>query len=59
MKPWPALIVLFLEVLGLVIAVAKHGEPRDNVNALYVLISFVLTTALLWWGGFFDCLIGG
>jgi hypothetical protein len=50
---WPQLIYLALSVLGLGIAIAKHGQPREPYNVVHSLIAICLAWPLLWWGGFF------
>lgn len=49
---WPEGILLFLMVLGLGTNIAKHGELMER-SAGASIIGFVLSVALLWWGGFF------
>ena len=49
--PQIAWIALVAASLG--IGLAKHGEPRGDYNFFTVLISAVIETAILIWGGFF------
>ena len=50
----PQGILLSLYLLGLGIALAKHGQEKDEKhNFLLSLAITVLQVALLWWGGFF------
>ncbi len=43
--------------LEAIIATAKNGKPKGNYNAGTHIISWLLVTALLWWGGFFDVMM--
>ena len=49
----PQIIWIALSCLGLGLAIAKHGEPREPYDATAVAVSFVISATLLWWGGFF------
>jgi hypothetical protein len=49
----PQVIYLALIILGLGIAIAKHGQPRDNYNGGVTFIAAIIELALLYWGGFF------
>ena len=47
-----ALIAIML--LGVGIALGKHGEPKDGTYSFWsTLIAFALEMLLLWGGGFF------
>lgn len=51
----PQLILLGFMVLGLGVALAKHGQPRnDKYNFGISLITSAIEIALLYWGGFFN-----
>ena len=53
-----AIILLCLMVLGLGIALAKHGQPRkDPYNFWTQLISFIISIVLLYFAHFFDIFI--
>jgi len=54
----PQLIYLAFVFLGLGITMVNHGKPRSAEDFWTTLIAQVLTVLLLWWGGFFDPLIG-
>lgn len=49
--PQIAWIALVAASLGT--GLAKHGEPCENYNFFTTLISAVVETAILIWGGFF------
>lgn len=51
---WPEGIYLALLLLGFGYAIAKHGEPRDNYDAVMYLVRVIVIVSLLWWGGFFS-----
>jgi len=53
----PQIIFLILLTLSLGLKIGKHNEPRENHNAWYGLISYILMIFLLWWGGFFNVFI--
>ena len=49
------IILLILHVLGLGFTLAKHGEPKDGeYNFFHSLIGFIVTWALLYYGGVFN-----
>lgn len=54
----PQYIYLALLILGLGIALAKHGEPKPPLGQRYnfwvTLFDALIVIALLNWGGFFD-----
>lgn len=50
---WPQTILLFMMVLRLGVAFAKHGEKEPAYNGWTSLFSFVFVSALLYFGGFF------
>lgn len=51
---WPQLIYLVLSLLGIVITLVNHGEPREGQYNVYsVIVGELLFIGLLWWGGFF------
>ncbi len=50
----PQIIYLALNAIGLGVALAKHGQPRDeNYNFFMSSIAAGIQIALLAWGGFF------
>lgn len=49
----PQIVWVILATAGVVLAMVKHGEPRDPFNAWITLIATGLSGALLYWGGFF------
>lgn len=49
----PQIAWIALVAASLSIGLAKHGEPREDYNFFSVLISAVIETAILIWGGFF------
>lgn len=53
----PQLIFLALMIMGLGVALAKDGEPRDGHHSFFIsLVVTSISAGLLWWGGFFDVL---
>lgn len=52
----PIIIYFALAMLNLGIAASRHGKPRPdaNYNFWMSLLSFLILTGLLWWGGFFN-----
>ena len=49
------IIWIALMVLSFGIVVAKHGQPRDDKwNAWAMLVSAVIETTILYFGGFFS-----
>lgn len=49
----PQIVWIALIAASLGIGLAKHGEPREDYNFFIALISAVVETAILIWGGFF------
>lgn len=49
-----AIILLCLMAVGLGIALAKHGQPREPYSFWTQLISFILSMVLLYFAHFFD-----
>jgi hypothetical protein len=55
----PQLIYLVLVALGCGIAINEHGTPRTgNHNCIGHFIGISIGFALLYWGGFWDVLLG-
>jgi hypothetical protein len=51
----PQIIMIVLLSINIVIALMKHGEPRNDKYSVWVaLINAAINVALLWWGGFFS-----
>ena len=50
----PQIIYMILTAFGIVVACVNHGKEREPYNAYVQLISAILVTALLAWGGFFS-----
>lgn len=51
----PQIIILVLNVLGLGISLAEHGETELKQESFFTrLFSTAIHLLLLWWGGFFD-----
>jgi len=53
---WPVYVYLAIQLFGLGVAIAKHGE-YVKVNFWSVTLSSAFTWFLLYKGGFFDVLI--
>jgi hypothetical protein len=53
----PQITMIIILCIGFGISLANHGKPRSEENAFIVFVSTVITLAILYWGGFFDCLI--
>jgi hypothetical protein len=49
----PQILLFVLNILGLGIIMAKHGESTKH-NAYATTAALILQYALLYWGGFFD-----
>jgi xanthine/uracil permease len=50
------IILIGLHLIGLGIHIAMHGQPRTgNYNAFTYLVAAILTLALYYWAGLFDC----
>jgi len=54
---FPILVLLALQMLGLGITLAKHGEEYKH-NFGTSMIGFVIANGLLYWGGWFAPLFG-
>lgn len=52
MMEWPQILMMLLLSANLGIYLAKHGQERDDFSFPAGAFSLGLTTALLWWGGF-------
>lgn len=50
------ILYLVIQALGFGISLATHEETRTQ-NAIVSLVATIINLALLYWGGFFDCLI--
>lgn len=55
----PQTIYLLFLILGVFYAIRDHGKPRTVLfhDATPVLIAITIQVLLLYFGGFFDCLI--
>jgi hypothetical protein len=54
---WPQITVIVLLILGLGVAIGTHGNPKEGNKSFWeTFINSFITTALLYWGGFFDVL---
>lgn len=51
---WPQYTLLWLNIFGLGIALAKDGEPRGNHSFAGTCFGTALLFALLYAGGFFE-----
>lgn len=50
----PQIIWLTINLLGLGISLAKHGEPKEGKYSFWwTLLSLLINVALLYWGSFF------
>lgn len=54
----PQIIFLILSVVGFGMSIVLHSKPRTPHNFYSGLIATCITYALLFWGGFFDKLLG-
>ena len=48
----PQIIMICIQAVGLGVAIARHGQARTAENAWIMLLAVCISTALLWWGGF-------
>ena len=54
----PQILLIILLTMGLTIDLVKHGEKKEKkYNAWITLISTVILTLLLYWGGFWKSLL--
>lgn len=53
MGAWPQIVYLALVMMGVGVALAKHGEPRTPYSAWGTLLATAICLGLLWAGGFF------
>ena len=52
---WPQITYLVLTVLGLGIAIEKHGKPKEGKENFWItLIAYIPIFYLLYMGHFFD-----
>lgn len=49
----PQIILIVLLAIGCGSSLAKHGEPQEDENCWYTIISTAILVGLLSWGGFF------
>lgn len=49
----PQIIFCTLMLIGYGIHAAKHGQKREPYNGGVALLDVIITSLLLWWGGFF------
>lgn len=58
MSKIPAIILICLCAIGLICSAYCHGKPKVGKNNFWIiLIAYSLQLFILWWGGFFNCLI--
>ena len=50
----PQIIYIVLQVLGLGLSMAKHGQPQKPYDFWISLTASVIMLSLLIWGGFFN-----
>ena len=50
---WPQVVYIALTILGLGIAAAKHGQPREPYSFPTSFFATAIVFAILYWGGFF------
>jgi hypothetical protein len=43
-----------LLVVDLLLSAHFHGKPRKSYNFWIAALNWVILTAIVWWGGFFD-----
>ena len=52
------IILLSMYLLSGFLAAYKHGKPKTGKESFwYWIVALVINLSLLYWGGFFDCLI--
>jgi len=44
--------LLIIWALGFGLTVAKHGQPKGNYSVWESMIAIAISSAILWWGGF-------
>lgn len=49
----PQITLLILFFISILITANKHGQPKENHNIWYSLISLIINILILYWGGFF------
>lgn len=50
----PQIIYLCLLMLGMGVALSRHGQPKTGAhNAMYDIVATAIVVSLLYWGGFF------
>lgn len=53
---WPQVVFLAMTLVGLGIALQRHGQPRTGTESIWgSLIGQAIVLGLMYWGGFFDC----
>lgn len=59
MSKAPALIMIGLWFVGLLVCAYMHGKPKQGTYSIWAqLINVSISALLLYWGGFFDTLLG-
>lgn len=54
----PAILWIILVTAGFTHTCICHGQPRSPENAPAHFIAIIISAALLYWGGFFNSLLG-
>lgn len=49
---WPQWVALGLYTFGVVMAVSRHGEPRENYDGPGTFFAAIVSIWILWCGGF-------
>lgn len=51
---FPQMIWLALCIIGITFTAIHHGEEREPYNVNIQIIGFLISSGLLYWGGFFS-----
>lgn len=54
MRYLPQIVYFILILYSLVFTAYKHGEPKGNYSLIDCIISIILQTLIMFWGGFFN-----
>lgn len=58
-KILPQIIYFALIMISLGMSMVNHGKPREGKENFFIhLAAIIMAAAILYWGGFFDVLLG-
>lgn len=56
---WPQIMLIALWALGILHAAEKHGKPGSQIDVRSTILAVGIVATILYFGGFWNPLIGG